>query len=451
MNLDKLVTSLDIPNDKYIVVGVSSGPDSMTLLHLLKKNCNKKIVCAHVNHNVRKSSIKEEIYLKKYCEKNNIIFESYKIISYTQNNFEAEARTKRYNFFEKILKKYHSKTLFLAHHGDDLVETIIMKIIRGTNLEGYAGIKKYSKQKNYVIIRPLIYLTKDDIIKYNQKNKIKYYIDKTNKNIKYTRNRIRKKILPVLKREDPDIHLKFLKFSDTIQEYYNYIEATVKNKIALSYKNNTINTELFNNEDNFIKRQISFYLLREIYQNKPDIIKNKHIDNIIKLSLSTKPNIYINLPLNYIAKKEYNKIYIKRIDEKNNKENKFYKIKLEDKVEINNFVIEKVKESNVSNNSICQLNSKTIKLPIYIRNKKDGDYIEVLGMSGKKKISDIFIENKVPKDLRKIFPILVDSNDNVLWIPNLKKSKYNVKKNELCDIILTSRMKGENEYEKKAK
>ena len=212
MDLDKLITSLDMPNDEYIVVGVSSGPDSMALLHLLKKNSNKKIVCAHVNHNVRRNSIKEELYLKDYCEENNIIFESYKITSYNLNNFEAEARIKRYSFFEKTLKKYHSKTLFLAHHGDDLVETIIMKIIRGTNLEGYAGIKKYSKQKNYIIIRPLIYLTKDDIIKYNQKNKIKYYIDKTNKNIKYTRNRIRRKILTALKKEDKNIHLKFLKF-----------------------------------------------------------------------------------------------------------------------------------------------------------------------------------------------------------------------------------------------
>ncbi len=448
MDLDKLITSLDMPNDEYIVVGVSSGPDSMALLHLLKKNSNKKIVCAHVNHNVRRNSIKEELYLKDYCEENNIIFESYKITSYNLNNFEAEARIKRYSFFEKTLKKYHSKTLFLAHHGDDLVETIIMKIIRGTNLEGYAGIKKYSKQKNYIIIRPLIYLTKDDIIKYNQKNKIKYYIDKTNKNIKYTRNRIRRKILPALKKEDKNIHLKFLKFSNTIQEYHNYIEFIVKSKIKTSYKNNTINIELFNNEDTFIKKQIIFYILREIYENKSDIIKNKHIDEIIRLSTNKKPNAYINLPLNYIAKKVYSTIYI----EKNTKEKKEnYKIILKDKIEINDFIIKKLDKCDISNNSVCRLNSKTIKLPIYIRNKKDGDYIEVLGLNGKKKISDIFIENKVPKDLRDQYPIVVDSNDNVLWIPNLKKSKYNVKKNELCDIILTSRMKGENEYEKKAK
>ena len=93
-------------------------------------------------------------------------------------------------------------------------------------------------------------------------------------------------------------------------------------------------------------------------------------------------------------------------------------------------------------------NSKNITLPIYIRNKKNGDYIELLGTNGKKKISDIFIEKKIPKSIRNKYPILVDRNDKVLWIPNLKKSKYNVKKNEFCDIILTSYTKGDEINEK---
>ena len=172
MNINKL----NELSDEYIVIGVSAGPDSMALLHLVKNNCQKKIICAHVNHNVRKKSEEEEKYLKAFCEDNDIIFERMKINNYTENNFENEARKKRYDFYEKIMKKYHSHTLLLAHHGDDLIETIIMKIIRGSNLEGYAGIKTYAKQKDYTIIRPLLSLTKDDIIEYNQKNHIKYYI-----------------------------------------------------------------------------------------------------------------------------------------------------------------------------------------------------------------------------------------------------------------------------------
>ena len=125
-----------------------------------------------------------------------------KIDKYIENNFENEARKKRYDFYEEILNKYNSNKLFLAHHGDDLIETILMKIIRGSNIEGYAGIKYQSNVKNYQIIRPLIKVTKEDIIKYNKDNNIKYYIDSSNNNTNYTRNRIRKNILPLLKKED---------------------------------------------------------------------------------------------------------------------------------------------------------------------------------------------------------------------------------------------------------
>jgi len=126
MNIEKFIKKLDINNNEYIIVGVSAGPDSMALLHMLQNNLKCKIVCAHINHNIRNQSDEEEQYLKEYCTKYNIIFESMKIKSYTQNNFENEAREKRYNFYKKILNKYNSQNLFLAHHGDDLIETVLM-------------------------------------------------------------------------------------------------------------------------------------------------------------------------------------------------------------------------------------------------------------------------------------------------------------------------------------
>lgn len=441
---NNIIKNINMLADEYIVIGVSSGPDSMALLHMVINNINKNIVCAHINHNVRKSSDEEEKYLKKYCQNNNIIFESMKIKKYTESNFENEARTKRYMFYEEILKKYHSQTLLLAHHGDDLIETIIMKIIRGSNLEGYAGIKTYSKLDNYTIVRPLLNLTKKDILIYNKENNIKYFIDDTNRDIKYTRNRIRKNILPILKEEDKDIHLKFLKYSNTLQDYYNYIEDITKEKIENYYKNNTIDLDLFNKEHSFIKKNIIFYLLSNIYNNKNNIIKDKHIEAIIKLTESDKPNLVINLPNNYIAKKEYNHIYIVKLQG----ENKTYKVTLKDINKIEGLIIKKVDNIDTDGNNVCRLNSNNIKLPLYLRNKKNGDYVSVLGLEGKKKLKDIFIDEKIPLDKRKSYPILVDSNDTILWIPGIKKTKYNVKKEEFYDIILNSYEESEENNEK---
>ena len=446
MNIENFIQNIDIDNDEYIIIGVSSGPDSMALLHMLQNNLKCKLVCAHINHNVRIQSDEEERYLKEYCKKYNIIFESTKIKTYSKNNFENEAREKRYQFYEKILKKYNSHNLFLAHHGDDLIETIFMKIIRGSNLEGYAGIKTYSYLENYKIIRPLLSLTKDDIIKYNKKHKIKYYIDDTNENTQYTRNRYRKYILPLLKKEDKLVHLKFLKYSNILQEYDNYINYEIEQKINNIYKNNQIDISNLNNEHTFMKKNIIFYILSQIYENKANIIKEKNILDILKMTTDNKPNYIINLPKNYIAKKEYNHIYIERKKEKNINS---YKKELQKFNQIDDMIIELVDNIETNGNDICRLNSKNINLPLYLRNKKEGDYIEVLGLNGKKKIKDIFINSKIPKDKRNTYPILVDSKDNILWIPNIKKSKYNVKKDDFYDIILTSHKEGEKINEEK--
>lgn len=421
----------DINFDNYIVVGVSAGPDSMCLLNLLEKETTKIIVC-HINHNIRKESITEEKYLKDYCSKHNLIFETMTIKEYKENNFENEARKIRYNYYEEMLKKYHSNQLFLAHHGDDLIETILMKIERGSNIEGYAGIKKISKIKNYEIIRPLLPYTKEEIINYNKSHNITYFIDSSNANTDYTRNWYRHKVLPLLKERNKDIHLKFLNYSETLQEYNNYIDKIIQEKLPSIYKNNIIYIDYLNKEDNFLKKNILYYIINDIYNNENNIITEKHINNILSLINNQKPNQKINLPKNKILVKEYNKLYITETKE----EKKSYKILFNNNIEINNLIFKKVNEEEKDGNDICRINSTKIKLPLQFRNRKDGDYIILKNSNIKKKIKEIFIENKIPLSKRNNYPLLVDANDNIIWIPNIKKSNLCYKKEENYDIII---------------
>lgn len=417
--------------NNYVVIGVSAGPDSMCLLDLLQKKTTKIVVC-HINHNVRKESIEEEEYITKYCQDKNIILEKTTINNYQENNFENEARKKRYMFYEEILKKYNSKTLLLAHHGDDLIETILMKISRGSNLEGYAGIKEISNVKNYQIIRPLLKYTKEDIINYNKSNNIKYYNDSSNQSTNYTRNRYRLNILPLLKKEDKNIHKKYLKYSKTLIEYDDYIKREVKRNINNVYKDNIINIDNLNKLDTFLIKNILYNIMNNIYQNKNNIITDRHIQNIISLLNNTKPNIKIDLPNNKEIVKEYNKLIIK--DKTSDIKN--YKIEFNDKIEIGNLIIEKIESEDDDSNSVCRLNSKDITLPLYIRNREDGDYIILKGSNNRKKIKEIFIEKKLPLKKRNNYPLLVDSNNNIIWIPNIKKSKFCNKKSENYDIII---------------
>ncbi len=403
----------------------------MALLHYLINNYKDKLIVAHINHNVRKQSNTEELFLSNYCKDNNITFECMKITEYKENNFENEARKKRYKFYKEILTKYNSSYLFLAHHADDLMETIIMKIIRGSNINGYAGIKKISYQDNYYIVRPFLDYTKQDILEYIKKYNITYYDDYTNNDITYTRNRIRHNIIPILKKEDINIHKKFIKYSNTLNEYNDYINYEVDNIIKDIYINNTLYLDKFNTLHPFIKKNILYHILNNIYNNKDNIVKDIHIKNILNLINNSKPNITINMPNNIYVTKEYN---ILIFSNKYNIEN--YNIKFDKKASINNFTIEQIENTSLNGNDICRLNSNEISLPLYIRNKKDGDYIELLGLNKKKKIKEIFIECKIPIRQRNNYPVLVDSKNNILWLPNLKKSKFNKKINEKYDIIL---------------
>lgn len=432
--------NLNITDNTYLVVGTSAGPDSMALLHYLMTNTKNPLVVAHINHNKRAISIEEENYLSTFCQKNNITFESTTIKEYTQNNFENEAREKRYKFYEQILNKYNTKYLFLAHHGDDLIETILMKIARGSNLEGYAGIKTIAKKNNYYIIRPFLEYTKTDLINYNQENHIKYYIDESNQDTTYTRNRYRHTLLPLLKKENKDIHKMFLKYSKTLLEYNTYIEDTITSIYPQIISNNTLNIETFTIQHPFIQKNILYKFLNNYYQNTTNLVKEKHIISILNMISNPKPNLITNLPKKTIARKSYKYLYLEQQTLKNIN----YKKPLQDINIINNITIKKITESKTDGNDICRLNSNNIKLPLYIRNRLPGDYIETLGLNGKKKIKEIFIENKIPKNQRDTYPILVDANDQIIWLPNLKKSKFNSQNKEFYDIILKYCEKEEN-------
>ncbi len=419
-----------------VITGVSGGPDSMALLHLLstlKKEMDIFIVCAHVNHNVRKESTKEKEFIEKYCDNNQIVFESMIIEEYGDDNFHNEARSKRYSYFDKIVKKYNARFLITAHHGDDLIETILMRMVRGSSFKGYAGFTRVLNMGGYCILRPFINLTKNEILKYNEKYDIKYVEDSSNKKSKYTRNRFRKHVLPFLKKEDKFVHEKFLKFSRTLLDYSDYIDRQMKAIINKVYNQGVVNIEEFLKADKLIQIKMINYILENIYQDDLMLIYDSHTNLILKLIKSNKPNAYIHLPNNIKVIKAYNNLtFVKQDIEYDD-----YEIELISYVNIpNGMNIELVDKCEWTNNFVCRLNSNEIKLPLYVRNKRIGDRMEIKGMLGRKKIKDIFINEKIESKERDVWPLVVDSTEKIIWIPGLKKSKYDKAKDEIYDIII---------------
>ena len=420
-----------------VVVAVSAGPDSMALfdtLISLKQEKPINIICAHVNHNTgRIGQEEEQAYVEEYCKNNNITFELLKINNYCNDNFESEARNKRYDFFEELIKKYKAKYLLTAHHGDDLMETVLMRIVRGSTLRGYSGFSKIVEKENYTILRPLIETTKEEIIKYLNNKNIKYYIDYTNLEEEHTRNRYRKYILPKLKEENKNVHLKFLKYSNLLQEYDNYIKKETHKIINNIYVNNKLDINEFNKQEYIIKINIIYYILEEKYDKELTNITDNHIELILDLIESNKKNTFIDLPGNIKLIKKYDYLEFKYDD--NNIIN--YNIELTKSNKLpNGYKIDIIDSTDNNSNYICRLNKEDIKLPLYIRNRIDGDKIEIKNLNGSKKVKDIFIDKKINIEERNMWPIVVDSNNNIVWLPGLKKSKFDKQKSEKCDIIL---------------
>ncbi len=424
-----LKNNIDV--DDTLILACSGGPDSMCLLDLVLKY-NKNIIVAHVHHNVRKESDEELEFVKKYAAEKKLIFESFKIEKYSNKNFESEARKKRYDFFEKLQKKYNAKYLLTAHHGDDLMETILMRLVRGATLKGYAGFDMISKQPCYTILRPLVFVTKKDIIEYNKLNNIKYYNDYTNELDIHTRNRYRKYILPKLKDEDNEVHLKFLKYNMLLNQYNNFIENIASDIFKKIYVSDVLNIDRFKKEDILIQNIIIKNILSKIYNDDIIYVNDKNVSNIMNLIENESPNKVIDLPKGRIAVKSYNNFYITQ-----KKSLLDYNYVFKNKLILpNGKVIEKVAKEDSNSNYVCRLDSKEIKMPIIIRNKQNGDSLEVMHLKGRKKVKDIFIDSKISLEDRRNWPIVTDSDNNILWLPGIKKSKYNKQIDEKYDIIL---------------
>lgn len=196
---------------------------------------------------------------------------------------------------------------------------------------------------------------------------------------------------------------------------------------------NEIDISLFQREDPLIQKEMIIQMLSELYEDDLFLITDRHTEQILKLCRSSKKNAKVCLPQNMYAIRTYNNLSF----EKDYRDVTQYKYEIQDNVKLpNQHEIEVVSDSNMTNNNICYLSKEDIALPLYVRSRQDGDKMYVKGLDGRKKINDIFIDEKIPMEQRNLWPIVVDSNENIVWIPGLKKSKFDRTKGKKYDIIL---------------
>lgn len=300
-------------NDK-IVIGVSGGPDSICLLHVLyglKEKLGIEIVVAHVNHMLRDVADLETEYVQSFCKKLGIECYVKKAdileISKTQKKGTEEVgRQVRYDFFDEVAKKTNSNKIATAHNSNDRAETVILNILRGSGLSGLKGIEPIRDNK---YIRPLINTDRQDIENYCNDNKLEPKYDKTNNENIYTRNKVRNTVIPYIKKEfNPNIIKTINRLSSLATEENEYLQAITKQEFEslLIEKTENIILDLhkFNSLNLVIKRRLILYTINEVLHTTNGIEK-VNIDDIIKLCKNNIGNKYL-MPIKEI------KVYVKK-------------------------------------------------------------------------------------------------------------------------------------------
>jgi len=304
-----------------VVVAVSGGPDSVAMLYTLdslRSRFGFKIHIAHLDHKMRKDSKRDVRFVERLAKKLNlpITIKKINVCALAKgDSIEQVARRVRFNFLFDVARSIRTKKIALAHTKDDQVETVLMRLIRGTGLYGLGGILPVREIDGFTIIRPLIELRKEDVIKFLKKIKIKAMLDKTNLDTKLLRNRIRKELIPLLEKKfNPNIKESLYNLAKVAQKDYDYLDAISKKIFRdMQYKSGKNKIELNLDKLRSVHQSMQRMILRlalEKLQGDTRRITYKHWEELEDLMHHRKANSIVDLPRQISALKSKNRFII---------------------------------------------------------------------------------------------------------------------------------------------
>ncbi len=386
--------------DANFLIGVSGGMDSMVCLELARK-FSKNISVAHVNYKLRdEESDRDEKIVKDYCLKWGISFHLLIAKLDKSKNIQLEARNSRYSYFNEISTSNKLDYVITAHHLNDNVETFLLNTFRGSGINGLTGIPSLRKK----IIRPLINISKQEIIDYCVNNQLLFGEDSSNENSDYKRNFLRNKVLPLLNEEFPGIYSKIDNTISNLQRDKNLLKKLI-NKELNGFINKKGEGYLIRiNKD--ISSHTWFHFLNEFGFNYKQVlqwVENNHQSGKSiyseKYELSNDRDYWLLYPIhkskNIEVHLNFNESIVYPIN-----------INVEKTSPPKSFEIEK---------NVGYFDIEKLQFPLTISKWKSGEYMQPLGMKGSKKISDILIDKKVPKQ-EKGNVWVVKSNNTIIWL-----------------------------------
>lgn len=422
----------NIRNGQTLVLGVSGGVDSITMLDLfIKSEINLNLIVAHLNHGVRIESDKDEKLVQKLADKNNLEFVSKKITPPRSGNLEEELRIIRRRFLIEASEEQKANFVAIAHNVNDQVETFFLNALRGSGSAGL-GAMRMSDNK---IIRPLLNFPRSEIEKYAEENNLTWYEDKTNEDITYKRNYLRHKIFPLFGEINPNWLEAINRTSSLQRQIDDYLKIEAQNYITEPFDVKNIPT---------LDKPILYEILGLLYEKAKGDRKNltlKNLTDLEKLISTTSGTKSLALPgnitairryslLDFVLKKDYNHNSTITLDKLEVGENQF-----------DNWIIVAEKTNELGSNSKYALyaDSKMFE-KIKIKSWKPGDKISPFGITGSKKLQDLFVDAKIDKEKRLTWPIIYLGRE-IIWVPKLSLSRnFTASKNPSIKLTLREKI-----------
>ncbi|SEU10313.1 tRNA(Ile)-lysidine synthase [Salinibacillus kushneri] len=423
----------------HIFIAVSGGADSLALLHFfisIRDRYQLTVTALTLDHQLRGEASRQDVqFVEEMCQKWEVecISKSLDVMQYQARHklgVEEAAREVRYQYFEDELSQKPNPILAMGHHGDDQIETMFMQLTRGVFPKGVPSKRSFA---NGWIIRPFLCLTKQEIQLYCDDHQLEPRYDETNADEVYTRNAFRKRIIPFIKKYNPSIHQSLQNMSEYMYEDEKFLfyqaEKMVEDCVQTGNKPDDIKVDLnqLKAHPRPLQRRTFHLILSYLYRKKGIDFSSIHVENLLYLLETNKPNLHLDFPGGLKVMKVYDHLVLTFTE---NEIHTYHKaiypgesLILPNGIELTVQVedLMEIPEENTRYEFVCDVSHVTF--PLIIRTREKGDKMKVRGLGGRKKIKDIFIDEKIPKQEREIWPIVTDNQGKILWLAGLKKGE----------------------------
>lgn len=416
-----------------LIIGLSGGADSTALLDLLATlpTFPLRLVAAHLNHCLRGAdSDADEEFCRALAERYAIPFESRRVdvkamAAANSLNLEDAGRRARIVFFDELVSAWQAAAVVLAHHADDQAETVLMRLLRGSGMGGLAGMP-WRNGRGYV--RPLLDITRCEIEAYLAERLLKWREDSSNLDITFLRNRIRHELLPILEQYNPAVRTALAATAGILSEedaLLNALTIQAAGQVCrFSDRAATCDIPLLIAHPLALQRRLIRLVLSRLAGNL-EHITHLHLEDILQMTAAPRPNLRISLPHGLVAVKEYDTLVVKTRDETPPEAEEITipgpgSYRLPGGTTLCIEIAPTHVNPGGTSATVC-FDCDRAPFPWHIRTFRPGDRIQPFGMSGRKKVKDIFINEKIPLARRALTP-LVFCGSELIWIVGLRTS-----------------------------